>query len=69
MLILLVTFGLVIFLEHNLKVIFLVGSLGSGTASLIDRIQLLFILLKNFWQLGINGIWGTEPRSEKLYFQ
>jgi len=69
MLILLVTFGLVIFLKifknsyvvsqvkHNLEAIFLIGALESGTASLIDRIQLLFIL-KNFWQLGINSIWG-----------
>jgi len=49
-----------LYLELNItqKQFFFIGSLVSGTAFLIDKIQLLLILLKNFWQLGINGIWG-----------
>ena len=50
----------------NVKAIFLLGSIEYGTLSLVDRMQIIFIL-KSFWKIGISGITGVGLGFEKLY--
>jgi len=54
-------------LKSAIETIFITGSLETGTASLVDRIQLVFIL-KNFLQLGVKSIFGVGIGFEPLYF-
>lgn len=52
--------------EKNIQAIFFMNSIEHATASLIDRMQILFIIL-NFASLGLNSIIGIGLGFERLY--